>query len=63
MKQAMASGARRMTMPISRIVTSNMPWIASCSRCAPGVLHQQQADAEDQGEEHHREDVVLGGRG
>jgi len=27
-----------------------------------GAVHQQQADAEDQGEEHHGENVVFGGR-
>ena len=62
MKQAMASGARRMTMPISRMVTSKMPWIASCSRLRGGRVDQQQADPEDKREEHHGEDVV-GGRG
>ncbi len=37
MKQAMAIGARRMTSPISRIVTASRPSIALSSNCVCGV--------------------------
>ena len=59
MKQATAIGASLMTIMISRIVTSNRPSKPRCSDARVGRVGQQQADAEEQGEEHHRQDRAV----
>ena len=59
MKQATAIGASLMTIRISRIVTSNRPSKPRCSARAFGRVGDQQADAEEQSEEHHRQDGAV----
>ena len=59
MKQATAIGASLMTIRISRIVTSNRPSKPRCSVARVGRVGEQQADAEEQSEEHHRQDRAV----